>query len=123
MAHFYKNNKNIQGDWAEITAQRYLTTQGLTPIAKNFNTRIGEIDLIFKSQDTLVFVEVRQRIDPNFMHPFESISPNKQHKLQRTAECFVQHHPEYKRYNMRFDAIAILGPAPDPDIEWLPNAF
>ncbi len=123
MRGFTKNNQKNAGDWAELTAKTYLEQQGLTFLAKNFNTRLGEIDLIFKTDDTIVFVEVKQRANQRFMHPFESIPYSKQIKIKRTAELYMQHTERRLAQSMRFDVLTLLGNPPLPKIEWTQNAF
>lgn len=107
---------NTKGQWAEELAKDHLEKQGLTNIQSNFNTPLGEIDLIMQDQDELVFVEVRYRKHTHFGGPLESVTRSKQKKIYRTAQYYC------KRFKTqppcRFDVVAITD-----EIEWIKNAF
>lgn len=108
-----------QGSLAEHTAATFLQQQGLILIEKNFRCQFGEIDLVMRDGETLVFVEVRLRANQNFGGAAYSINQNKQQKLSRTAEQYLQLHGDC---NCRFDAI--LMQATDINaVEWIKNAF
>ena len=80
---------------------------------QNFSCRWGEIDLILRDQETLVFVEVRQRSSARFGGAAASVSAGKQAKLWRTAEVYLQ---RIRRIPVcRFDLIAIDG----DQLEWM----
>ncbi|MCW8919824.1 MAG: YraN family protein [Gammaproteobacteria bacterium] len=108
-----------QGDIAEEQARRHLEGQGLRTVARNFQSRFGELDLIMREQQTLVFVEVRYRRSPHFGGALASIDAKKQRRLIATAHGYLQQHPH--NGPCRFDVIAISA-APN-EIEWLQDAF
>ena len=110
---------NLRGLWAEHQASRYLESQGLDLIARNYSCRLGEIDLVMSDHDTLVFVEVRQRSSTRFGGAAASITLNKQQKIQRAAEHFLMKHHHLSDMFCRFDVIAIQGGS----ISWLRDAF
>lgn len=99
----------------------HLQQQGLTLIQRNYQCRMGEIDLIMKHHDTLVFVEVRYRKNNHFGGALESITRKKQDKLTRTALHYMQLHKT--RLNTRFDVVAITGQGTDKTLEWIQNVF
>lgn len=66
--------KRQQGAEFEYQARLFLESQGLTFIAANQQFRCGELDLIMQDQQTLVFIEVRQRSNPNFGDAIESVN-------------------------------------------------
>ncbi len=105
------------GRIAEDRALAYLQTQGLVLIKRNFRTRRGEIDLIMRDADTLVFVEVRQRRSRQFGDAAASITAVKRARLWRCAECFLQRYPSAS--SCRFDAVCIDGEA----LTWLRHIF
>lgn len=107
------------GKRAERLAEKYLLAQGLALITRNFHCKHGEIDLIMAENQTLVFVEVRLRIDNSAQ---ESVTLPKQRRIIRTAGRFLTHHPAYHAWPMRFDIIAMDRCRLDA-IEWLTNAF
>jgi putative endonuclease len=114
-----KINKNNAGLEAEKIAATFLTNKGLKLVEQNFHCRFGEIDLIMKDADTLVFVEVRLRSNDQFGSAAASITLQKQKKLIATAQCFLQTQQDCA---CRFDAI-LMNKANLNNIEWLRNAF
>lgn len=105
------------GAQAEQHAARYLQQQGLKPIAQNYRSRFGEIDLIMQDGATLVFVEVRLRRSANFGGAAASIDARKQQRIIRTAQQYLAglaHIPP-----CRFDAVLM----DDSGVQWLRNAF
>lgn len=113
-----------QGDFFEQTALDYLLTQKLKLIERNFSCKLGEIDLIMREQEFMVFVEVKYRKSNYFGEPFEMVSPSKQQKICKTAQIYLQKHGlnEYNTF-CRFDVVSIKGPAASSEITWLKNAF
>ena len=103
----------LRGQAAEARALAYLQQQGLQLLERNFSCRCGEIDLIMREQQTLVFVEVRQRSSDQFGGAAASVTAVKQARLWRTAEYFLQRYPKPPR--CRFDLIAIEG----GDLSWI----
>lgn len=107
---------NQQGVAAERAAETFLRGQGLIILARNWQCKAGEIDLICQDGKTLVFVEVRQRRNRQYASAAESITYAKQQKLIRTAQAYLltcQSTPP-----CRFDAV--LFDADNPVI-WLKN--
>ena len=111
----------IIGRQAEEQACRYLEQQGLKLLASNFSCRMGEIDLIMRHKQTIVFVEVRYRKNRDFGGPIVSISQAKQHKLRTAAKIYLQQNPKLAKKPLRFDVVGILGN--DEPVEWLQNAI
>jgi putative endonuclease len=110
---------NPSGAEAELVAASYLQQQGMQVIARNYQTRYGEIDLIMQDGKTLVFVEVRLRSNPGFGGAAMSITPAKQQKIIRSAEQYLQAHGSA---NCRFDVVLMRGTRRE-DIEWISHAF
>lgn len=100
---------------AEAKAQQFLQQQGLTLIEKNFRCRVGEIDLIMRDEQMLVFVEVRFRKDQRFGGAAASVGPVKQQRLWRSAATYLMRFPRPPA--CRFDLIAIEG----NDLHWIKN--
>ncbi len=92
-------------------------------ITRNFNTRYGEIDLIMRDKDSLVFVEVRYRKHSGFVDGATSVTFSKQKKLIRTAEYYLQKNSVSIDTPARFDIISITHKQNKPAIDWLVNAF
>lgn len=109
------------GTAMELKALEFLRKQGLQLLQRNFNSRMGEIDLIMLDQDTLVFIEVRYRQNQNYGSALESVNFSKQQKLIKTAHYFLQTQKHYQKSHCRFDVIAFSKDNDRP--EWIRNAF
>lgn len=109
------------GAAAEARAEHFLQQQGLITLAKNYRTRQGEIDLIMRHNDELVFVEVRLRKHRQFANAAESVTIAKQKKLVKTAAYYLQQQQLSEKANCRFDVIAFAESHQPP--EWIKNAF
>lgn len=114
--------KKINGDYAEQLACTFLEQKGLVLIEKNYRTPFGEIDIIMRDKEYLVFIEVRYRRSDDFGGALESINWRKQQKLIRTATCYVQRKAFASELPTRFDAV-ILSDIKNPKIEWIEDAF
>lgn len=117
------SNTTNTGSYWEGYAENYLCQQGLTKVATNFRTKVGEIDLIMKDQETTVFIEVKFRKNAHFGGAISAVSISKQQKITKTAAFFLQQQG-LNAYNTacRFDIVAIEGES-NPEIIWLKNAF
>lgn len=100
---------------AEARAQQFLQQQGLTLIEKNFRCRGGEIDLVMRDQQMLVFVEVRFRKNQRFGGAAASVGPIKQQRLWRSASIYLMRFARPPA--CRFDLVAIEG----DDLHWIKN--
>ena len=109
--------------WSEDIAAEFLQRQGLVRLVTNYRNRTGEIDLIMIDDQTLVFVEVKQRRDSRFGLPEESVGMAKQAKLRRTAASYLQRHDRLQSWSCRFDVVAITGSPQAPVCRWIQNAF
>ena len=112
-----------RGNSAEITAEKYLINLGLHSIKRNYRCKAGEIDLLMKDAETLVFIEVRYRSNPFFGSPAESITSQKIRRIRKTAEHFLQTNDHYAHYYKRFDVIAISAQSAKSEILWIKDAF
>lgn len=107
-----------QGEAAEQRARRHLESLGLRFVRANYQCRRGEIDLIMRERDTLVFVEVRQRRHTAFGGALASVTHAKQRRIILTA----QHYLQRMRLDapVRFDVVAIEA---DRELHWIRDAF
>ena len=110
--------KTLLGQSAEKRAERFLTSQGLTCITRNWRCRFGEIDLVMQDGDTRVFVEVRLRTRSDFGGAAASVTPAKQKKLAAAARQYLTTLKTLPP--CRFDVVALSG---DAAPEWIKNAF
>lgn len=113
----------LVGNDAESMAKQFLERKGLLFLQHQFRTKWGEIDLIMRNDEDLVFVEVRSRTNDRFVDPVETISKVKRRRLIRTAQFFQLCNPWTSHYYLRFDIISVLGDKPNCKITWIPNAF
>lgn len=109
----------LKGSEAEDQARRYLNALGIAFVSRNYRCRCGEIDLIMRDDDTLVFVEVRYRKSAAFGSALESITQAKIRKLRLAAKTYLLEHRLNENQACRFDVMAIDG----GDIDWIKNAF
>jgi len=120
-------NRRTQGAHVEALAREFLLRQGLTPVAANANYRGGELDLVMRDGDTLVFVEVRYRrgggVGGGFGGGAASVDANKRRKLVHAAGLFLAAHREHARAPCRFDVIDASGDPETPAFDWLRDAF
>lgn len=112
-----------RGNQAEQLARHYLEQQGLRFEQANFRCRRGEIDLIMRDGDSLVFVEVRYRRNDRYGSAAETVDRQKQRKLVTTALFYLQSNPQQARLTSRFDVVAISGEGNTPRIDWHPDAI
>lgn len=111
------------GTQFENLAANYLQQHQLIVLQRNFRCKLGEIDLIAKEKDCLVFAEVRYRKSSAFGSAAESITAAKQQKIIRTAQVYLQHKSWAQNVKCRFDVIAISQSLESPKIEWIKDAF
>jgi len=102
-----------------------LQDRGLQILERNYRCRGGEIDLIARESDHLVFVEVRARSNPRYASAAASVDRRKQRRLLRCAQYFLQKNPWAAKMPCRFDVIAIEPRQSQPgfSVRWLRAAF
>jgi putative endonuclease len=112
------------GVWGEKLAERMLEGKGYRILGRR--VRVGtrdELDLVARSGDVLVFVEVNTRAGEEFGRPIESVDRAKRHALSRAAIRYLKklrRRPDY----FRFDVVEVIGQPPaDPEIRHIENAF
>ena len=102
----YRRNIGKQG---EIKAKNYLKRRGYTILESNYRTKAGELDLIAKEKDCLVFVEVKTRTNEEYGTPAEAVSYYKQQHMIRSAKYYLARHGG--ECECRFDVIEVCMPA------------
>ena len=108
---------------AERQAETFLNAQGLLTVARNIRCRHGELDLVMRDRDTLIFVEVRLRSPCRFPNATASVDRRKQARLLATASWFLQRAPALADQMMRFDVIAYDGRGLQTRPRWIRQAF
>ena len=116
--------RKLKGNQAELLARRHLEQQGLEFAQANFLCKTGEIDLIMRERELMVFVEVRYREDVCLGDPLETVNRSKQRKLIRSASYFLQQQYGNRWPPCRFDVVGVSGNLDQtPTITWIENAF
>lgn len=97
------------GKWGETYAAQYLEEHGFHILARNVRTPYGEIDLVARQEDHLVFVEVKTRTNLNFGLPENAITARKLAHMVDSAQAFMAQNPELAGQGWQIDVIAIIG--------------
>ncbi len=116
-------SKRELGNYGEQLAARHLRQRGYTILAMNWACKYGELDIIAKHEDMLVFIEVRTRRALNTEAAFESVNPRKREKLVKLANAYLSIH-EIEETPWRIDVVAVATPrAGKPIIEHVEDAL
>lgn len=113
------NSRRERGEAAERRARRHLEDNGLRCVETNYRCRWGEIDLVMRERDTLVFVEVRYRNSDRFGGATASVDSTKRRRLCRAASDYLAR-LRGPAPAARFDVVAL---GPGDRIEWINGAF
>lgn len=112
---------HASGRDAEDLACAFLQQNNLTLLERNFRCAAGEIDLIMRDGDTVVFAEVRARRSDTYGRGADTVDQRKQAKLAATAALWLQ----ARKHNgaCRFDVISISLASQPHTLDWIANAF
>ncbi|MCF8191666.1 MAG: hypothetical protein RIS59_262 [Pseudomonadota bacterium] len=110
---------NTLGQAAEALAAAHLQGAGLQVLARNYQCRLGEIDLVCREAEVLVFVEVRQRRSERFGGAAGSLTARKQTRIRLAARHYLMHLG--REPACRFDVVLVRGVK--QSVEWIRNAF
>lgn len=111
------------GERGEALAWNFLKRQGYSILEKNYRTRFGEIDVIARKKDVLVFLEVKTRRSHAFGLPLEAVDWKKRQKLIRVAEAYLQA-KRLENRAARFDILSVTWDGrSEPDFSLLEDAF
>lgn len=100
-------NRSEIGRRGEDEAARFLEASGLRILARNFRTRRGEVDIIARDGDTIVFVEVKAWSRYGIQDLELAVGSRKIARIVETAKIFLAHHREYNSMAIRFDLVFI----------------
>ena len=109
-----------RGREAEAFALRYLEGRGLKLISQNYRCRFGEIDLIMRDGQTIVFTEVRLRKSNAFGGASASVDRHKQRRILAAARHFLS---DLRGSPLCRCDVVLLSDVKDKEIEWIQNAF
>ena len=117
-----KDLRRQLGDAGEDLAAAALKKQGYKILERNYVTHLGEIDLIARHREFVVFVEVKTRTSHRFGGPREAISATKQARLRKLADYYLKQ----KRLHsapVRFDVVGVTLADGGPQVEIIQEAF
>ncbi|HTR71404.1 MAG TPA: YraN family protein [Mycobacteriales bacterium] len=101
--------KDALGRYGEDLAARHLVGAGFTVLARNWRCPVGEVDIVARDGDVLVFAEVKTRRSTAYGHPSEAVTPRKLRKLRELALSWLREHPGGGG-ELRFDVISVIVP-------------
>jgi len=110
------------GKFGEESAIDLLKTNGYRILARNYKTKLGEIDIIARDKDTVCFVEVKTRHSDRFGLPQEAISRPKQRHIAKVALMFLKENNLLDK-RARFDVISIMHSEDTSKLDLIKNAF
>ncbi len=116
-----QNNRAV-GSQYEQQVGSYLEEKGYEIICYNYRCKLGEIDIVAKQGDILVFIEVKYRKNPSRGNPLEAVTAKKQHIISKCANYYIMCHYKYD-IPCRFDVIGVMGIAEQKEITHIENAF
>ena len=116
---YLKSNTRNTGTSYERKAAEYLEQQGLVMLKHNYRCRQGEIDLIARDKEYLVFVEVKYRSQNRAGYSLDAVNPAKQKKISKVARYFLAAEYHCTEIPCRFDVIGIDGGC----LHWIKDAF
>ena len=116
-------NKRVIGDGNEDLVCKYLTSQGLRIIARNFRCRQGEIDIIARDKEYLCFMEVKFRKNSEFGQPQEAVNISKQRKISKVSRFYLYSKNLSFDTPIRYDVIAVSVNEGIKSVKWIKNAF
>ena len=116
------DSRQALGIAGEAEAERKLTCQGLKVVARRFRTRWGELDLVAREGDLVVFVEVKARRGTAFGRPADAVTPSKQKRLARVAQAFLQR-AGWGEHPCRFDVVEVAMAEDGVVVTHIPDAF
>jgi putative endonuclease len=117
-----KNLNKTTGEKGELAAVSFLKQNGYKILETNYRCAIGEIDVIAREKNELVFVEVKTRKSGEMGYPEEAVGIKKQKKMSQLALWYLQN-KAINNANARFDVIAITVSGSKNEIRLIKNAF
>jgi putative endonuclease len=112
------------GNQGETFALAHLEAKGMRLVDRNYRWRGGEIDLIMRDGEVLVFVEVRSKSGAAHGTPLETIDYRKRRQIERCARQYLAHKKVGADVCCRFDAVGVLIPdSSQIEIVHVPDAF
>ncbi|MEG1286574.1 MAG: YraN family protein [Clostridium sp.] len=99
-------NKDI-GNYGEDLSFEFLKRNGYSILSRNFRNRFGEVDIICKKDEVIIFVEIKSRYSSNYGYPIEAITYSKQKQIIKLCKFYIYIN-NLNNYNFRFDIIEVF---------------
>ncbi|HEU0154286.1 MAG TPA: YraN family protein [Arenimonas sp.] len=116
-------DRQALGAAAEAAALRHLEAAGLVLLARNARFKVGELDLVMRDGDTVVFVEVRLRNATHFGDGFASVDRRKRQRMVRAAQAWLAARPALARHPCRLDVVSARAEDGAHALDWQRDAF
>jgi putative endonuclease len=107
----------------EQRALAFLKGDGFAILETNYQSKTGEIDIIARKRNLIVFVEVKTRLSARYGYPEEAVDRKKAQRMIKTAKQFLVSKRLYEKTDIRFDVLAVLKKDAGFEIEHFKNAF
>jgi putative endonuclease len=117
----YRGLRGVGQEWENL-AEKVLKEAGYKIRARNFRTKVGEIDFVAEDGNVLCFIEVKGRHTLRFGAPEEAVNAEKQRRIFRAAQAYLQRE-RLEDVPCRFDVVAILDGGAGPSVTILRDAF
>src|SRR5699024_1478776 len=102
-----KLTRQQRGRTAESFVDRRARQRGWRPVARNFNSRGGELDLVYAVDDRLIVVEVRYRARNDYGRAAATVQRGKQRRIINATRYFLSQNPRYANHAIRFDVVGV----------------
>jgi putative endonuclease len=116
------NQRQKIGKKGEAAAVRFLKKNGYKILEQNYRTQLGEIDIIARERQTIVFIEVKTRRSLEYGSPKMAITPKKQRNISMTALYYLKINNQ-SHADARFDVVTVFTEGGQVDIDIIKNAF
>jgi putative endonuclease len=124
MADRVVDRRRALGRWGEDVAARHLQEGGAEVLERNWRCREGELDLVVRDGDAIVFVEVKTRSGRGYGEPAEAVTRLKARRIHLlAARWLAEHRPPGGPWDLRFDVVSVLRTADGPEVVHLHGAF
>lgn len=122
MSENIKTKNKLKGNFGEELVYEYLEKEGTRVLARNFKSNFGEIDVIFKDKDEIVFAEIKSRTGIKYGFPAESVTFRKQNHIKMTAKYYLYIN-NLMNCKIRFDVIEVYLKSDKNIIHQIKNVF
>jgi putative endonuclease len=116
------NRRQKIGKSGEAAALRFLKKNGYKILEQNYRTQLGEIDIIARERQTIVFIEVKTRRSLEYGSPKLAVTPKKQRNMSMTALYYLKSNDQ-SHASARFDVVTVLTRGGQVNIDIIKNAF